>query len=49
LNACNGEKVDVLPIMAICFEPAAALADPIRITSGRLVGDQDGAIWAFVC
>lgn len=32
----------LLPILAICFEPAA-FADPIRITSGGLVGDQDAA------
>lgn len=32
-----------LPILALCLEPAAALGDPIRITSGGLVGDQDGA------
>jgi hypothetical protein len=32
-----------VPIVAICFQPAAALADPIPITSGRLIGDQGGA------
>jgi hypothetical protein len=31
------------PILAVCVAPAAALADPIRITSGGLVGDQEGA------
>jgi hypothetical protein len=34
----------LLPVLAICFEPGAAFADPIRIMSGDLIGDQNGAV-----
>jgi PEP-CTERM motif len=38
----------VFSVIAICLEPAAALADPIRITSGRLVGNQSVATVTLV-
>jgi len=37
------KKRTVLSIVAICLEPAAGLADPIRITSGSLVGSRSVA------